>query len=109
MYRIKPYSKEQALKLGVKIKPSTNYNKKIDVFKNGIKIATIGDINYKDYPTYLLENKELDTRLYSFPPYLYRYESYVSIYVSLIIHWSTYIDLFDYLCCYWNSAQWEIC
>ena len=27
-------------------------NKKIDVFKNNVKVASIGDINYKDYPTY---------------------------------------------------------
>ena len=28
-------------------------NKKIDVFKSGKKIASIGAIGYKDYPTYL--------------------------------------------------------
>jgi hypothetical protein len=59
MYRIKKYSKEQAKKLGVEIKPSTATNKKIDVFKDGVKVATIGDIRYKDFPTYLEENKEL--------------------------------------------------
>ena len=58
MYRIKKYSKEQAKKLGVEIKPSTATNKKIDVFKDGVKVATIGDIRYKDFPTYLEENKE---------------------------------------------------
>ena len=30
-------------------------NKKIDVYKNGVKIASIGDLRYKDYPTYLEE------------------------------------------------------
>lgn len=58
-YIISNYSKQQAKKLNVEIKPSTNKNKKIDVYKNGDKIASIGAKNYKDYPTYLKENKEL--------------------------------------------------
>lgn len=32
MYKIKKYSKDQAEKLNVKIKPSTKANKKIDVY-----------------------------------------------------------------------------
>ena len=59
MYKIKQYSKDKAKQLGVQIKPSTNSKKKIDVFKEGIKIASIGDIKYNDYPTYLKENKQL--------------------------------------------------
>lgn len=59
MYRIKDYSYNQAKKLGVDIKPSTNPKKKIDVFKHGNKIASIGAYGYKDYPTYLQENKQL--------------------------------------------------
>jgi hypothetical protein len=59
MYKIKQYSKDRAKELGVQIKPSTNPKKKIDVFKTGVKIASIGSIAYKDYPTYLQENKEL--------------------------------------------------
>jgi hypothetical protein len=54
MYHITEYSKQQAKKLNVKIKPSTNPMKKIDVFKNNEKIATIGDIRYSDYPTYMI-------------------------------------------------------
>lgn len=53
IYKIKPYSFFQAKKLGVQIKPSTRKGKKIDVFKNGYKIATIGAIGYLDYPTYV--------------------------------------------------------
>ena len=34
MYNITPYSRNQAKKLGVIIKPSTNTKKKLDVFKN---------------------------------------------------------------------------
>ena len=59
MYKIKQYSKDKAKQLGVQIKPSTNSKKKLDVFKEGIKVASIGDIKYKDYPTYLQENKQL--------------------------------------------------
>lgn len=53
-YSIKPYTFAQAKKLGVIVKPSTNKGKKIDVFnKEGKKIATVGAIGYKDYPTYM--------------------------------------------------------
>lgn len=59
-YKIKPYTLQKAKQLNVIVKPSTNPNKKIDVYnKNFEKIATIGDINYKDYPTYLEEDKDL--------------------------------------------------
>jgi len=56
MYQISDYSLKQALKLGVTIKPSANKNKKIDVFKDSKKVASIGAINYNDYPTYLKNN-----------------------------------------------------
>lgn len=52
-YKITDYSKKQAKKLNVDIQPSTNKNKKIDVFKNDKKIASIGAIGYNDYPTYI--------------------------------------------------------
>lgn len=58
MYRIKDYTKKQAKKLGVIVKPSKNKGKKIDVFKKGVKVASVGAKGYKDYPTYLeLEKK----------------------------------------------------
>lgn len=53
MYKITSYSKRQAKRLGVEIYPSENPNKKIDVYKKNIKVASIGDVNYLDYPTYL--------------------------------------------------------
>lgn len=52
MYKITEYSKKQAKKLGVTIKKSTRKNKKIDVFKNNKKIASIGAKGYSDFPTY---------------------------------------------------------
>tara|TARA_B100001059_G_scaffold219719_1_gene241027 strand:+ start:1100 stop:1375 length:276 start_codon:yes stop_codon:yes gene_type:complete len=55
MYEITDYSKQQAKKLGVQIKPSTRKDKKIDVFKNDTKVASIGAKGYKDFPTYKKE------------------------------------------------------
>ena len=52
-YKITDYSYKQAKKLNVQIRPSVYKNKKIDVFKNDVKIASIGAINYLDYPTYI--------------------------------------------------------
>ena len=56
MYDIKPYTIKKAKELKVKVLPSTNPKKKIDVYQDNKKIASIGDIRYKDYPTYLREN-----------------------------------------------------
>jgi len=53
MYIIKAYTKSQAKKLGVEVKPSKSKSKKIDVFKKGLKVASVGAIGYNDYPTYL--------------------------------------------------------
>lgn len=53
MYKITDYSKKQAEKLGVSIKPSTNKNKKIDVFRDDKKVASVGAAGYMDYPWYV--------------------------------------------------------
>jgi hypothetical protein len=45
-------ARENASKIGVTVKPSTVKNKKLDVFKNDKKIASIGDIRYADYLTH---------------------------------------------------------
>jgi hypothetical protein len=56
LYDIKPYSYKQAKRLGVKIAPSTNPKKKIDVFDwNNQFILSIGAKGYGDYPTYTAE------------------------------------------------------
>ena len=57
-YKILPYSFRKAKELGVVIKPSSNLLKKIDVFKNGKKIASIGARGMNDYPTYLEKEKK---------------------------------------------------
>jgi hypothetical protein len=52
-YRILNYTKEQASKLGVIVKPSMVKGKKIDVFnKKGEKLVSVGAIGYGDYPTF---------------------------------------------------------
>jgi hypothetical protein len=51
-YNITKYTKDQAKKLGVEVKVSSVKGKKIDVFKDGKKIASVGAIGYSDYPTY---------------------------------------------------------
>tara|TARA_B100000161_G_scaffold224377_1_gene170144 strand:+ start:97 stop:378 length:282 start_codon:yes stop_codon:yes gene_type:complete len=51
-YKIKRRQFQNAKALGVIIKPSKSKNKKIDVFKKGKKVATIGDSRYSDYATY---------------------------------------------------------
>ena len=52
MYKIKKIQYEKAKKLGVEIKPSKLKGKKIDVFKNGKKIASIGAVGYGDFATF---------------------------------------------------------
>lgn len=58
-YVIQPHTYEQAKRLGVTVKRSTNPKKKIDVFKDGKKVVSVGASGYGDYPTYLLQNKKL--------------------------------------------------
>jgi len=54
-YRIKPYTYRRARALGVTVKPSTRKGKKIDVFKNGKKVASVGALGYGDYPTFTIQ------------------------------------------------------
>lgn len=53
MYKIKNYTLEKAKKLGVTVKPSAKKGKKIDVFKDGVKVASVGALGNMDYPTYI--------------------------------------------------------
>jgi hypothetical protein len=53
MYQITNYTKRQAKKLNVDVKPSTRKNKKLDLYKNGVYIGSVGDSRYSDYPTYI--------------------------------------------------------
>jgi hypothetical protein len=51
-YKITNYTKAQAKKLGVSVKPSSVKGKKIDVVKGGKKIASVGAMGYNDFPTF---------------------------------------------------------
>ena len=55
MYQITEYSKQKADELGVTIQNSTNPKKKIDIYKHGKKVCSIGSLGFGDYPTFLKE------------------------------------------------------
>jgi hypothetical protein len=55
-YTITPYTLKKAKKIGVTVKPSTNKTKKIDVFRNQRKIASVGAYGMNDFPTYQFKN-----------------------------------------------------
>ena len=66
MYDILDYTKKRLSKINDKlntdkitIEQSTNKDKKIDVFINNKKVASIGAIGYKDYPTYTKEKGKM--------------------------------------------------
>lgn len=58
MYRIKKQQRDAAKKLGVVIRPSSLKFKKIDVFKHGFKVASIGDTRYNDYWEYVQQEQK---------------------------------------------------
>ena len=58
-YVITKYTYDKAKELGLNIQISKNKLKKIDVYKNDIFLASIGDSRYNNYPHYcLIYNKE---------------------------------------------------
>jgi len=52
-YQITQRQRANAKRLGVTIKSSSNPSKKLDVLKNGKKVASIGARGYNDYDIYL--------------------------------------------------------
>ena len=52
MYQISRETHHIAKQMGIDIKPSSVKNKKIDVYRDGIKLASIGDNRYSDYHLY---------------------------------------------------------
>jgi len=67
MYDIKPLTKRRARELGIKIFPSDNPKKKIEIYDwNGVFITYIGDAKYGDFHTYLeMEEKGLKPKGYA--------------------------------------------
>jgi hypothetical protein len=58
-YKISDYTKKRAKAIGVSVEPSRVSGKKIDVFKGGQKVASVGALGYPDYPTWMrLEQEE---------------------------------------------------
>lgn len=53
IYHITQYTRHKSKRLGVTVKPSTNKTKKIDVYKKGTKIASVGANGMNDFPTYI--------------------------------------------------------
>jgi hypothetical protein len=66
-YKITEYTRSKAKKEGVVVKPSENPLKKIDVFKNGVKVASVGAIRnngvpYMDFPNWIKKIGEKDAK-----------------------------------------------
>ena len=55
VYHITKYTYNKAKQLGLSIYPSKNKTKKIDVYKKGKKIASVGAYGMNDFPTYMLK------------------------------------------------------
>jgi hypothetical protein len=59
-YKITEYSKRKAKYFGLIARPSKVKGKKIDLYLNGLRVASIGAFGYPDYPTLLeMERKGL--------------------------------------------------
>ena len=56
MYEISKQTYKIAKQYGLDIYPSEKTHKKIDVFKDGKYLCSIGDNRYKDFHIYLKEN-----------------------------------------------------
>ena len=56
-YTISSYTRKRARALGVDVRPSTRKGKKIDIFKNGKKVASVGALGYSDFTTYSRKSK----------------------------------------------------
>jgi len=54
-YHITEYTKNRAKEIDVDVVPSKNPKKKIDVYKDGELIASVGATGYFDFPTYIQE------------------------------------------------------
>lgn len=54
-------ARAKAKKIGVSVRVSEQKGKKLDVYKNGNKVASIGDLEYEDYNTHRDEERR---RLY---------------------------------------------
>ena len=59
VYSITEHTRQQARRIGVEVRPSKREGKKIDVLRDGERIASVGATGYGDYGTFLrTEGKE---------------------------------------------------
>lgn len=56
-FKLRPYHRQQAKRLGVKVRKSTRSGKKLDVLQKGKVVARIGATGYGDYAEYLAMEK----------------------------------------------------
>jgi hypothetical protein len=56
MYEISPATYKAAKQYNLDIFPSKKLNKKIDVYRGGLYVGSVGDIRYKDYHIYLKQD-----------------------------------------------------
>ena len=53
-YKITKYTYEKAKELGLTVKVSKFPLKKLDVYKDNVYLASVGDSKYMDYPNYII-------------------------------------------------------
>ena len=58
VYKITKYTYKKAKQLGVKVVPSKNKTKKIDVYKHDKRVASVGAYGMNDFPTFWLNKGE---------------------------------------------------
>ena len=56
MYEISPATYKAAKQYNLDIFPSKKPNKKIDVYRGGVYVGSVGDIRYKEYHIYLKQD-----------------------------------------------------
>ena len=89
-YKISSETYEIAKKMHLKIMPSSNAKKKIDVITHEGKKISIGDINYDDYHTYQRISKEKAEerkRLYHIRNHKHAQIKYTPAYYAAILLW----------------------
>ena len=90
-YIIKDYTYEKAKLYSLVLKPSVKKGKKIDVYRFTERIASIGDIDYLDYPSYVIlygkKYAENRRRLYRIRHHKDNMEKYSPAWLSYHLLW----------------------
>lgn len=90
-YVVTQRTKDQAKRLGVVVRPSANPRKKVDVYRDSRRVATVGQAGAKDYPMYLKESKTLAEerrRLYKVRHEKYRHKEGTPAWYADRLLWS---------------------